>query len=207
MKIANNNHYMLNTDTELLSQLLINLEETGINSFQKLDQKLHELEISSFNDLLNYASGPNCDSQVAIMLEEIVDRIRWADSDRNSIFTSSMEVGIYLANKLAGHKQEEFWALYLDNGNHIIAEKKIFQGTLDRSIAHPREIFRWAVIYSCSGIFIAHNHPSGKLLPSNNDFKLTNELKKAADFMKIDLLDHFIVGKGHYLSMKENELF
>ena len=58
MKIANDNHYMLNTDTELLSQLLINLEETGINSFQKLDQKLHELEISSFNDLLNYASGP-----------------------------------------------------------------------------------------------------------------------------------------------------
>ena len=59
------------------------------------------------------------------MLEEIVDRIRLADSDRNSIFTSSMEVGIYLANKLAGHKQEEFWALYLDNGNHIIAEKTI----------------------------------------------------------------------------------
>ena len=109
-------------------------------------------------------------------------------------------------DKLVGHKQEELWALYIDNASHIIAEKKLFQGTLNRSVAHPREIFRWAVIYGCSGIFIAHNHPSGKLMPSSSDFELTEDLCQVAKMMKIDFLDHFIVGQGHYLSMREEKL-
>ena len=125
---------------------------------------------------------------------------------RKQSLTSSVEVGNYLADKLVGHKQEELWALYIDNASHIIAEKKLFQGTLNRSVAHPREIFRWAVIYGCSGIFIAHNHPSGKLMPSSSDFELTEDLCQVAKMMKIDFLDHFIVGQGHYLSMREEKL-
>lgn len=207
MKIARLNHYLVNTDQEVLEELFKLLEENGVQSLSELSQKLKQLNITSFNELLTYASGPDCDSQLAVAIEEVMDRLRFSEVNRDAIFTSSKEVGTYLADKLIGRKQEEFWALYLDNSNHIIAEKKLFQGTLDRSVAHPREIFRWAVIYGCSGIFVVHNHPSGKLLPSNSDFKLTSELKEAAKLMKIDLLDHFIVGKGHYLSMKENELF
>lgn len=207
MKIAKDNHYLVNTDQEVLLHLFKKLEEYGVITLSNLIQKMQKLDITSFNELLTYASGPDCDSELAIVIEEVIERLRLANVNRDAIFTSSKEVGTYLADKLAGRKQEEFWALYLDNSNRIIAEKKLFQGTLDRSVAHPREIFRWAVIYGCSGIFVVHNHPSGKLLPSNSDFKLTRELKQASDLMKIDFLDHFIVGKGHYLSMKENELF
>lgn len=207
MEIAKLNHYLVNTDQEVLEELFRLLEENGIQSFSDLSQKLKQLNITSFNELLTYASGPDCDEQLAVAIEVVMDRLRFSEASRDAIFTSSKEVGTYLADKLIGRKQEEFWALYLDNSNHIIAEKKLFQGTLDRSVAHPREIFRWAVIYGCSGIFVVHNHPSGKLLPSSSDFKLTSELKEAAKLMKIDFLDHFIVGKGHYLSMKENELF
>ena len=78
---------------------------------------------------------------------------------------------------------------------------------MNRSIAHPREIFRWAVIYGCSGIFIAHNHPSGKLTPSASDLELTESLRQAAKMMKIDFLDHFIVGEGQYLSLREKNCF
>ncbi|MGQ5709155.1 JAB domain-containing protein [Lactobacillus sp. PSON] len=207
LKIAKDNHYLVNTDQEVLLHLFKKLEEYGVITLSNLIQKMQKLDITSFNELLTYASGPDCDSELAIVIEEVIERLRLANVNRDAIFTSSKEVGTYLADKLAGRKQEEFWALYLDNSNRIIAEKKLFQGTLDRSVAHPREIFRWAVIYGCSGIFVVHNHPSGKLLPSNSDFKLTRELKQASDLMKIDFLDHFIVGKGHYLSMKENELF
>lgn len=207
MEIAKLNHYLVNTDQEVLEELFRLLEENGIQSLSDLSQKLKQLNITSFNELLTYASGPDCDEQLAVAIEVVMDRLRFSEASRDAIFTSSKEVGTYLADKLIGRKQEEFWALYLDNSNHIIAEKKLFQGTLDRSVAHPREIFRWAVIYGCSGIFVVHNHPSGKLLPSSSDFKLTSELKEAAKLMKIDFLDHFIVGKGHYLSMKENELF
>lgn len=207
MEALKTDHYIVNTDQELLTQLLDELEEAGIKNFQELKKCLTRLQLNSFTDLFNYISGNDCNPQLAIAVEEVADRLRLSEPKREAIFTSSKEVGNYLACKLAGHKQEEFWALYLDNSNRIVAEKKISQGTLDRSIVHPRDVFRWAVLFNCANLIVAHNHPSGKLMPSQSDFNLTKDLKKASELMKINLLDHFILGKGHYLSMKENELF
>ena len=153
---------------------------------QDLNVFLKNAGLNSFNDLLKFITSSECSDELAITAEAVLDRLRCASPKRKTILTSSIEVGTYLADKLIGHKQEELWALYIDNSNHIIAEKKLFQGTLNRSIAHPREIFRWAVIYGCSGIFIAHNHPSGKLTPSASDLELTESLRQAAKMMKID---------------------
>lgn len=206
MKI-NSSHYFVNTDLELLAKLFDQFESRKIETFEELKKKLRQKNFNSFDDVVQFITGPDCSSDLAITAEEVMDRLRMASSKRKPILASSVEVGTYLADKLVGHKQEELWALYVDNGNRIVAEKKIFQGTLNKSVAHPREIFRWAVIYDCSGIFIAHNHPSGKLMPSSNDFHLTKNLYEAAKMMKIDFLDHFIVGQGQYLSMREKELF
>lgn len=203
----NSNHYFVNTDLELLAKLFEQFKDKGIRTFEELESFLRKRDFNSFDDIVQFITGSSCPSNLAITAEEVMDRLRMASSKRKPILASSVEVGTYLADKLVGHKQEELWALYVDNGNRIVAEKKIFQGTLNKSVAHPREIFRWAVIYDCSGIFIAHNHPSGKLMPSSNDFELTKDLYRAAKMMKIDLLDHFIVGQGQYLSMREKELF
>lgn len=201
------NHCFVNTDLELLTHLFEQFKDQGITDFKQLILFLRKHELTSFDELVQYITGPDCPDEVAIAAEEVFDRLRMASPKRKAVLTSSVEVGNYLADKLVGHKQEELWALYIDNGSHVIAEKKLFQGTLNRSVAHPREIFRWAVIYGCSGIFIAHNHPSGKLMPSSNDFELTEDLNEVAKMMKIDFLDHFIVGQGHYLSMREEKLF
>lgn len=207
MKISKDNYYLLNTDQEILAHLIQELEAAGITHLQDLEDKMKELKIFSFEDLLKYTSGPLCQTKIAIAIEEIFDRIRLASPKRKTILTSSQEVGNYLANKLAGHKQEEFWALYIDNSNHIVSEKLISKGTLNRALVHPRDVFRWAVLFNVNGIIVAHNHPSERLVPSTNDFNLTKDLQKAAKMMKIDLLDHFIVGKGYYFSMRENEMF
>lgn len=198
---------MLDTDIELLGQLFSQLQKAGLSRLQDVEAKLIELKILTFNDLLNYISGPDCDLQLAAAIEEVIDRLRLSEPKRKPILMSSKEVGAYLSNKLVGHKQEEFWALYLDNGNRIIAEKKISQGTLDRSLVHPRDVFRWAVLFNCASIIAVHNHPSGKMTPSNSDLKLTENLRQSAKMMKIEFLDHFIVGKGRYFSMRENQLF
>ena len=174
------NHYFVKTDLELLTQLFEQLENKGIHTLQDLNVFLKNTGLNSFNDLLKFITSSECSDELAITAEAVLDRLRCASPKRKTILTSSIEVGTYLADKLIGHKQEELWALYIDNSNHIIAEKKLFQGTLNRSIAHPREIFRWAVIYGCSGIFIAHNHPSGKLTPSASDLELTESLRQAA---------------------------
>lgn len=207
MKIMPTRPFLLRTDMELLTELISHFEQEGIVSAAGFANYLKSLQIDSFADLLNYTTGPNGDAELSIMVEELFDRLRLAEPSREMILTSSREVGTYLASKLTGHKQEEFWALYLDNGNHIVAEKLISQGTLNRAIAHPRDVFRWAVLMPCSGIIVAHNHPSGRLIPSQSDFKMTKDLQSAAEMMKIDLLDHFIVGKGCYLSMKEHDFF
>ncbi|WEV37784.1 JAB domain-containing protein [Lactobacillus sp. ESL0677] len=207
MEIIKSNHYLVNTDIELLGNLFNQLRAHGISDLTKVEAKLAQLQIASFNDLVKHFSGPNCDSQLAVVGEELIDRLRTAVPDREAVLTSSNEVGTYLADKLAGHKQEELWAIYIDNSNHIIAEKCLFKGTIDKSVAHPREIFRWALIYACAGIFVVHNHPSGHLTPSQSDLKLTRMLKGAADMLQIDFLDHFIVGKNQFLSMREHELF
>ena len=201
------NHYNLNTDQELLGNLLMQLQETGLVTLEQLDEKMRQLNLVTFTDLFNYISGPDCDETIAVLVEELTDRLRLTEPKRDAILTSSKEAGQYLAYKMAGRKQEEFWALYLDNGNKIVAEKLISQGSFDRSLVHPRDVFRWAVVFNCSSIIVSHNHPSGKLLPSQSDYKVTENLAEAAEMMKVDFLDHFIVGKGHYLSMKENKLF
>ncbi|KRL91361.1 DNA repair protein RadC [Lactobacillus kalixensis DSM 16043] len=198
---------MINTDTELLGRVFSQLEGKGYCNLKDIEARINDLKISSFTDLINYISGPECNGDLAVALEEMLDRLRLTEPKREEILTSSREVGQYLSNKLVGHKQEEFWVLYIDNGNHIVAEKRISQGTLDRSFVHPRDVFRWGVLFNCSAMIAVHNHPSGRLWPSESDFQITKNLQENAKMMKINFLDHFIVGKGKYLSMKEEEIF
>lgn len=68
-------------------------------------------------------------------------------------------------------------------------------GTLNESIAHPRDIFRAAIAGGCYGIIVMHNHPSGDPLPSDTDRSLTQRLRDAADLLQINLLDHVIIGR------------
>ncbi|WEV39330.1 DNA repair protein RadC [Lactobacillus sp. ESL0680] len=207
MEIIKSNHYLVKTDIELLGSLFNQLRASGLNDLTELEARLAQLHLNSFNDLIKYFSGPDCNPQLAVVGEELIDRLRSTVPDREAVLTSSNEVGTYLADKLAGHKQEELWAIYIDNSNHIIAEKCLFKGTIDKSVAHPREIFRWGLIYACAGMFVVHNHPSGNLVPSQSDLKLTRMLDESAAMLQIDFLDHFIVGKNQFLSMREHELF
>lgn len=90
--------------------------------------------------------------------------------------------------------RESLRVLLLDTRYHLIRIEEISVGSMNESIAHPREIFRPALIYSAFAIIVVHNHPSGDPAPSEADRKLTRRLKEAADLLKIALLDHIIVG-------------
>lgn len=198
------NYYYVESDRDLLKLLF---DQLPCQSLEDLLQLLDQKHIASFKDILDYASGPDCPNDLALTIEVAMDRLRRTDMRRSSDWASSSKIGNYLANKLLGQKQEQFWVLYFDQQQNLLGEKMLFQGTLDRSWVHPREIFRWAMVYGCAGIIVAHNHPSGALTPSDNDLELTKGLKKASKIMKITFLDHFIIGGGEYLSLRERELF
>ena len=79
-------------------------------------------------------------------------------------------------------------------------------GTLDTSLVHPREVFQPAVERTAAALVVVHNHPSGELHPSREDIELTQRLVEAGRIMGIELLDHLIVGKRGFVSLKEKGL-
>ncbi|MEY3470738.1 MAG: hypothetical protein RLZZ223_88 [Candidatus Parcubacteria bacterium] len=98
-------------------------------------------------------------------------------------------------------KKEYLRGLYLNVKNQVIHDEVISIGTLDQSIAHPRDIFSPALKYNAAAIILVHNHPSGDTTPSQADIRLTEVVKKVGDMMSIAVLDHIVVSKLGYKSI------
>lgn len=104
-------------------------------------------------------------------------------------------------------KQQEYLVcLSLDGGQRLIAKRIITVGTLDTTIAHPREIYADAIADRAASIIIAHNHPSGDIKPSHKDIELTQQLSAAGQLLGITLRDHLIVTKTSYFSFRQHHL-
>ncbi|MDQ6861456.1 MAG: DNA repair protein RadC [Verrucomicrobiota bacterium] len=113
-----------------------------------------------------------------------------------------------LGQEMRSLQTESLRVLLLDTRYHLIRVEEISRGSLNESIAHPREVFRPAIISAAYGIVVAHNHPSGDPSPSQSDHSLTRRLREAAELLQIRLLDHVIIGapaEGRlpYFSFKE----
>jgi DNA repair protein RadC len=89
----------------------------------------------------------------------------------------------------------------------VIGVHTVSVGSLNASIVHPREVFRPAVEQSAASILIAHNHPSGNVDPSDDDLVLTKRLVQVGELLGIHVLDHLIVAKGNYTSLKQEGHF
>jgi DNA repair protein RadC len=99
--------------------------------------------------------------------------------------------------------------LLLDVKQNVIGLNTASIGILDSALAHPREIFKAAILANAASIILAHNHPSGDPTPSPEDRRLTERLKSCGELLHIEVIDHIIVGgeKGRFVSLKENGLF
>ncbi|MDB6151787.1 MAG: repair protein RadC [Chthoniobacteraceae bacterium] len=92
--------------------------------------------------------------------------------------------------------RESLRVVLLDTKFHLLRVEEISLGSLNESIAHPREIFRPALIHAAFALVVVHNHPSGDPAPSQADHSLTRRLAEAAHLLQIHLLDHIIIGNG-----------
>ena len=99
-------------------------------------------------------------------------------------------------------KQEYFICLTLDGANQLINKRVITIGTLTSSLVHPREVFADAITDRAASIIVAHNHPSGSLRPSQADIQVTERLKQASLILGIELIDHIIITKDSFRSIK-----
>ena len=122
----------------------------------------------------------------------------------SEVFLRSPEEVFEYAKDMARLKKEHLRGLYLDTRNKLIRDEVIAIGTLNTSLAHPREIFHPAIESHAAAIILVHNHPSGDPLPSKDDIELTKQVHEASKIMEIDVLDHVIIGSQNYCSLKES---
>jgi DNA repair protein RadC len=119
------------------------------------------------------------------------------------------DVADRLREEMQHFEVEEFHVLLLDTKNRLVRDMKVSKGTLNASLVHPREVFREAVRAGAASVILVHNHPSGDPTPSSDDIKITRELVEAGRLLKIEVLDHIIVGKRDsgrtedFVSLKE----
>ena len=104
---------------------------------------------------------------------------------------------------MLGLNQEHFFCLYLDQNKRLIDKKLLFKGTLNKSLIHPREIFKWAYLSSAAYIICVHNHPSGNVIPSSEDINVTDALVKIGKLQGIYVIDHVIISRDNYYSFYE----
>ena len=114
----------------------------------------------------------------------------------------SPEKAIEQLTDIRDKKQEYFVCLTLDGANRLITKRIITIGTLTSSLVHPREVFADAITDRAASIIVAHNHPSGTLSPSQADIDVTHRLKETGELIDIKLIDHVLVTKVAYQSIK-----
>ena len=136
---------------------------------------------------------------------ELGRRVYYEEEYKDMITLTNPKVIIGYFNKLfKGENQECFYVVYLDSKNKYIDKKLVFKGILNKSLIHPRDIFKEAYLLSACNFICIHNHPSGDATPSMEDINVTKMLSEIGKLHGIRLLDHIIIGNNNYYSFYED---
>jgi DNA repair protein RadC len=129
--------------------------------------------------------------------------LRWPSARPR--LANAREAAAFLVPQFGAHPVERFGVVMLDTRLRLLRTRLLTSGSLDRSVVHPREVFREAVLAGAAAIILFHNHPSGDPRPSPDDFALTRRLAHAGAVMGIEVVDHLVLGDTHYCSIMNAE--
>jgi DNA repair protein RadC len=164
---------------------------------------LHGLAVTARDELLRVPGvGDARAAQVMAAIELGRRTLLREPADRVQL-TSPREVALHLLPEFGARPVEHFGIVLLDAKHHVLKTALLTVGTLDRSVVHPREVFREAASARAAGIILFHNHPSGDPSPSPDDVALTRRMVAAGDIMGIEVLDHLVLTTTRYASMRE----
>ena len=166
---------------------------------------IKELKNLNYQELIKIEGIGNAKACILLAIFELSKRMNQNIVSLNGIIFNNPDIIFeYFKDKFILEMQENFYCVYLDSKKRIISSKLLFKGTVDRSLVHPREVFKEAYLLSASSIICIHNHPSGNINPSKEDCFLTKMLKEVGEIMGIEVNDHIIIGKDKYYSFFEN---
>ena len=161
---------------------------------------MHGASVHDLREVHGIGEAKACITLAAVEFGKRLGRVR---NPGRPVISSPADVERLLRGRIANLDRENFVVVLLNTKNEVIETSTVSIGTLGASLVHPREVFKPAVRASAASVILAHNHPSGKVEPSQEDREVTRRLGEAADILGIEVLDHVIVGDG-YFSMKEH---
>jgi DNA repair protein RadC len=170
----------------------IQVAEQLLNKFQTLDN----LSRASIEDL-QLVKGVGRDKAVALKSAFTLARRMAMEMRQESPTLDCPErIADLLREENRAYDVENFQVVLLNTRRRLIRVETISQGTLDTILVHPREVFKSAIAANAAAVVLAHNHPSGDPTPSEADIKVTRDLIRAGQLLKIEVLDHVIIGRA-----------
>lgn len=129
-----------------------------------------------------------------------------ADISAAPLLNNTEAVAGYLHVAIAHELREHVRVLFLDNRHHLIRDETMSIGSVSSAEIHPREVMRRALELGATGLILAHNHPSGNPEPSRDDILMTRAVAEAGRALQVRVLDHLIIGRHGFVSMRAQGL-
>lgn len=208
------------TDTEIFAKVLGTSLSVAEEVIEEYAGNLAQMANSTPKQMQKIAGIGESRSERLVAAFELGKRLARFHAQKEKI-TSPADVADLMMSRLRYLQKEVVVVLCLDTKGSVtdegkigadtkdlkwgkmLAESTIFEGTLNASVFHPREIFRFAIENAANSVILVHNHPSGDPQPSQEDIRATKQLIEAGNHIGIKVLDHIIIGDGIFVSLKE----
>ena len=202
------------THAELIAILLrtglkgTNVVIVGQNLLQKFGS-LNALALASVDELRSVNGIGRDKAATLVAAFTLARRMEQERREESPVLDNPATVVNYLRETNRLKNVESFQVLFLNSRKRLIRVEEISEGTLDTLLVHPREVFRSAIVANAGSIVLVHNHPSGDPTPSEADIKVTRDLIRAGQLLKIEVVDHVIIGQAtaqrskDYASLRE----
>lgn len=184
---------------------VLHVAEEMLAQFRSLD----ELSRASV-DQLTAIAGVGRDKAVTLLAAfQLAQRIAAEKRAEQPLLDTPDKVVALLRDENVSYQVEQFQVVLLNVRRRLIRVEKLSQGTLDALLVHPRDVFRQAIVSNAAAIILVHNHPSGDPTPSEADIRVTRDLIRAGQLLKIEVSDHIIIGRSSlertrdYASLRE----
>ena len=195
-------------DNELLA-LVIGAGTTRLNALAVANLLLsssgglHGIPAAGRDDLLRVPGVGEARAAQVLASIELGRRTLLHEPNQRPQLLTPRDAALYLLPEFGARPVEHFGILLVDAKHRVLKTALLTVGTLDRSVVHPREVFREAAAARAAGIILFHNHPSGDPTPSEDDELLTRRMLAAGEIMGIEVLDHVVLAATTYASLRE----
>ncbi|CAM4090079.1 DNA repair protein RadC [Flavobacterium sinopsychrotolerans] len=172
-----------------------------------VDNNLNALGKLSLSQLMQFKGIGEAKAISIIAALELGRRRRGEDAVELKKITSSKIIFEIMQPIIGELPHEEFWIIYMNNSNKVIAKSQLSKGGITGTLVDVRIVFKTALEMGATALILCHNHPSGTLIASDADKQITRKLKLAGDSLEIKVLDHLIVTETSYFSFADEGIF